>query len=380
MKQTFRLGNIWGIPIGLHSSWLIIFLFITYSLAVGYMPQAYPDLTTPTYWLLGAITSLLFFGSVLFHELAHAWVALRHGMSVNRITLFLFGGVAEMEEESPSASAEFWVAIAGPISSLFLAVAFYGLYLVDRPIDWLAAPTQYLATINLLLALFNMIPGFPLDGGRVLRAAIWKFTDYERGTRIATRSGQVVAVLFLGLGIAQMVMGGVFDGLWLIFIAWFLFSSATAYRTHVNLSSLLDGTPVENIMSVEWREIDGNLPISQLVDDQIMRGGPRYYFVRYTNYGEETDSPHGMLTTSDISRLGREQWRFTPAARLMTAWHSLVTIEPHVSLMNALRQMDERKINQLPVLREGTLVGVLTRDNIARFLRGQHSFPRLSFS
>ena len=186
MESRVSLGRIWGIPIGLHTSWFIIFLLLTFSLAVGYFPNEYDNLSAPAAWLLGAITSILFFGSVLAHELAHAWVALRNGIPVRSITLFIFGGVAQIEREPHTPGAEFRIAIAGPVMSLALAGLFYGLYQIDQPVAYLAAPSIYLARINLILGLFNAIPGFPLDGGRVLRAIVWKFTgNLRRATRIA---------------------------------------------------------------------------------------------------------------------------------------------------------------------------------------------------
>ena len=373
MQESFRLGKIWNIPIGFSQSWLLIFFFITYSLAVGYMPQAYPELNTPAYWILGSVTSVLFFGSVLFHELAHAWVALRYGIPVRRITLWLFGGVAVMDKEPPSAKAEFWIAIAGPISSLIAAAGFYGLYLLADSLAWLAAPAEYLFRINLILAIFNMIPGFPLDGGRVLRAVVWHFTDYRRGTSAAAQTGQVVAMMLVGIGLFQMVTSSFLDGLWLAFIGWFLHTSAKAHNAQATVQHVLDNATVERVMRTDWQEINSNTPVSLLIDEQIMRGGPRYYFVRGHGH-DDAANPHGMLTMTDIAGLRRNLWRITPVERLMTAWHRLVTIEPHVPLAEALREMDSRRINQLPVVRDEALVGVLTRENVAQYIRLQARF------
>ena len=190
MNASIKLGRIWGIPIGLHFSWFLIFGLVTWSLALGYFPEEYPALTTPAYWILGAITSILFFGSVLVHELAHALIALRNKLPVRAINLFIFGGVAELTQEPRSAGAEFRIAITGPLASLGLAALFGGLYLLDQQIPLLAAPSLWLARINLLLAVFNMIPGFPLDGGRILRAAIWwKTNNLYKATHAASISG-----------------------------------------------------------------------------------------------------------------------------------------------------------------------------------------------
>lgn len=309
MRQTVQLARIWGIPIGFNTSWYLIFALVTWSLAVGYMPEAYPELDSVQYWLLALLTSILFFSSVVFHELAHAYFALRNKIGVRRITLFIFGGVAEMEDEPQSPWVEFVIAVAGPLASLLAAGIFYLLLQLDQQIAWLAAPTEYLMRINLLLAGFNMIPGFPLDGGRIFRAIVWHFTDYRRATKAASISGQLFAYGFMGLGIFRMVNGDFFDGLWLVFIGWFLNNAAAAHGSAANIKHALDDVPVEQIMQKQWENIDSNLPISRLVDELIVRGGPRYYFVQRSGYGyEQEKQPHGMLTMTDVSALERTKW------------------------------------------------------------------------
>ncbi len=226
MESRWRLGQNW-VSHRLHTSWFNIFMLLTFSLAVGYFPQEYEDLSPAVAWLLGGVTSVLFFGSVLAHELAHAWVALRNGIPVRSITLFIFGGVAQIEREPHTPGAEFRIAIAGPIMSLALAGGFFALYQIDQPVATLAAPSIYLARINFLLGLFNMIPGFPLDGGRVLRAIVWKLTgNMRRATRIAGSVGQVVAFGFMSWGALTLLTGSLFNGLWIMFIGWFLQNAA----------------------------------------------------------------------------------------------------------------------------------------------------------
>ena len=370
MRQTVQLFKVWGIPIGFNTSWFLIFGLVTFSLAAGYMPEAYPALGVATYWILALVTSILFFGSVLFHELAHAFFALRHNIKVKQITLFIFGGVAEMEEEPKSPWAEFVIAIAGPISSFVAAAFFFGLYQLDQQFPLLAAPTEYLIRINLILAVFNLIPGFPLDGGRVLRAIVWYFSDYRKATNIAATTGRVVAYGFMGIGVFQVFGGDVFNGLWLVFIGWFLQNSASSHQTFANMKSILEGTTVEPLMQPGYEIVDGKMPISSLVDNLVSRGGPRYYFVKQTGFGiEERAHPNGMLTMTDISGIGKDKWRLTTAERLMVAWNKLITVEIGESLLNSLRIMDEHRVNQLPVLSQGNLVGVLTRESVANHLR-----------
>ncbi|MEM8857558.1 MAG: site-2 protease family protein [Chloroflexota bacterium] len=370
MNQSVQVFKVWGIPVGYNSSWYLIFGLITWSLATGYMPSAYPELSTAQYWIIALITSILFFGSVIFHELAHALFALRDGIKVNRITLFIFGGVAELDEEPKSPLSEFKIAIAGPISSGIAAGVFYAISLAGQGYPLIEAPAAYLATINLLLAVFNLIPGFPLDGGRVLRAAVWYFKGYGRATKVAAFTGRLVAYGFIGLGVFRMFTGDFFNGLWLLFIGWFLNNSAQAHGQQAEIKVALDDITVSRIMRPTWQTIDGNLPISKLVNDYIVTGDSRYYFVKNSGYGyEEDERPHGMLTISDISSLAQQAWKITPAKQIMTGWEQLTTTSPSAQLLDAVRQMEEKNVHQLPVLEEGNLVGVLTRENVLQFIR-----------
>lgn len=229
MDTSLRIGKIFGIPIGLHISWFLIFGLLTWSLAGGYFAQAYPQVPALVHLLLAVVTSGLFFASVLAHELGHSVVALREKIPVRGITLFIFGGIAQIGKEPPSAGAEFRIAIAGPLVSLALAGGFGALWLLDRGIPYLAAPSEYLMRINFILAVFNLIPGFPLDGGRVLRAVVWQISgSFQRANQVAVISGQLVAFGFIGLGIFTILRGQFFNGLWLAFIGWFLQNAAAS--------------------------------------------------------------------------------------------------------------------------------------------------------
>lgn len=370
MSQSLRLGKIWGIPIGLNYSWFLILGLVTVSLAVGYLPQAYGGLDAINYWAIGLLTGVLLFISVLFHELGHAYFALRNGIKVRGITLFIFGGVAEMDEEPRTPAAEFVIAIAGPIASIIAAGFFYLLFFALRELTWIAIAAEYLARINLLLVAFNLIPGFPLDGGRVLRAAIWRFSNYKRATNIAANAGRVVAFGFIGLGIFSVFTGNGINGLWLVFIGWFLNNAAKAHKTHANVQSALEGAVVGQLMSPTWQVVDANTTVNNLVNDYVLQGGPRNYFVQQSGYGfdEVREQPDGMITASDLDKLPREQWRITPVGRVMTAWENLVTAHPNMSLMAALKQMEENRVQQLPVLQDGALIGILNRENVINYL------------
>ncbi len=371
METNLRIGRIWGIPIGLSTSWFLIFGLVTWSLAVGYLPEAYPMLSSASHWAIGVITSLLFFGSVLLHELGHAYLAQRYQIPVHSITLFIFGGIAQIEGEPKTPGQEFWIAIAGPIVSLGLAGLFGLLWLTDQAIPFLAAPSEWLARINLMLALFNMIPGFPLDGGRVFRAIVWHFTDYSRANRIATRVGQVVAVLFISAGVFTMFTGDFFNGLWLVFLGWFLNNAATASFAQSSVQHILQGVPVGEVMTRNWETIEANTPVSRLVEEHVLRNGPRHYFITRSGYSYEDtpDKIYGIVTTHDITHLPRTQWGITPVERIMVPWEQLIVTQPQTPLKEAMGRMETAHINQLPVVQNDKMVGVLTRESILVFIR-----------
>ena len=322
-------------------------------------------MSATAYLLLALVTSILFFGSVLFHELGHAFLALRNKIPVKGITLFIFGGVAQIGREPSTPGAEFRIAIAGPMASLFLAGLFGGLYLLDQQIPYLAGPSLYLMRINFILALFNMIPGFPLDGGRVLRALIWKISNnFQRSTQIASASGQIVAFAFIGLGIFTIFNGQLMDGLWLAFIGWFLQNAASSAVSQVNMQERLRGSTVAQAMSRDCVEIPSLISLNQLVQERVLSNGQHCFFVVDFN-----GNPRGLLTLQDITRIPQIRWRFTTAEEVMTPLHKLVSVDPDTELMAAMRKMDEENLPQMPVMDQFGLVGLLSRENILRYLK-----------
>ncbi len=364
MTSNIKLGKIWGVPIGLHYSWFLIFGLLTWSLAAGYFPEEYPMLSTPIYWLLAIVTSVLFFGSVLAHELGHVYLALRNRIPVKGITLFIFGGVAQIAEEPQDPGTEFRVAIAGPLVSLGLAGLFGGLFLLDRAIPYLAAPSVWLLRINFILAAFNMIPGFPLDGGRVLRALVWRYTgDLRRATQIASFSGQLVAFGFISFGIFSLLTGNVFNGLWLAFIGWFLQNAAAASYAQTNLQQSLKGLTVRQVMTDECARVSGLTPVNQLVEEKILSGGQRCFLV------SENGDARGLLTLRDISQVPQRKWPYLGTEELMLPLERTVQVEPDTELLAALRSMDQSNLAQLPVIEDGEFVGLLTRDRVLHYVR-----------
>lgn len=364
MESGLKLGRLWGIPIRLHLSWFLIFALVTWSLAVGYFPAEYPTLSPLLYWVLGAVTSLLFFVSVLAHELGHAVVARRNDVPVRGITLFIFGGVAQIGREPPTAGAEFRIAIAGPLVSLALAALFQVAWWFDREISFLAAPSAWLARINLILAVFNLLPGFPLDGGRILRAVIWQVTgNARRATQAATLLGQVVAFGLMGWGVFLILSGAFFNGLWLIFIGWFLQNAAASSYAQANVQEALRGMAVGEVMTRDCPLVSGGLSLQQLVDDHILTGQQRCFFI--ADHG----LPRGLLSLTDVARVPRAQWSRVTAEQVMKPWADVVHVAPETDLLAALLRMDDARVAQVPVVKNGELVGLLSREHVLHYIR-----------
>jgi len=365
MKANMKIGEIWGIPLYIHYSWLLIFILITWSLGVGYFPQEYPQLNPSMNIIIGAVTSLLFFGSVLLHELGHSWVALRNQIPVRSITLFIFGGVAQIEEEPHTPGADFWIAIAGPLTSLGLSGVFGLFWLLDQHIPYLAAPSSYLMRINAVLAIFNLIPGFPLDGGRVLRAIVWKIKqDKYQATQIASGIGQFVAFGFIALGILQVFQNNLFNGLWMVFIGWFLEQAATSTQAETNLQLALKNVTVGQVMQREHPQISALLTLRQVVDDYVLNGGRSYFCIT-----EPEGKLQGCLTLQDISKIPQQQWQYTSVKSVAVPLERMITVSPHTQLLTALHLMDRAGISRMPVVENGQIVGILSREDVLHFIR-----------
>ncbi len=324
VKGSFTLGRVAGISINIHISWLIIFVLVTWSLAVSYFPQQYPDWSAPLYWSLGVSASLLFFASVLLHELAHSLVARSRGIPVRAITLFIFGGVSEIAQEPTTPGTELLMALVGPVTSFLLAGFFGFLWLLARSIDSpLSALNLYLASINGILGGFNLIPGFPLDGGRVLRAILWGITgSLERATRYASLVGQGIAYLFILLGIWQVVTGNWINGLWIAFIGWFLDNAAqTSYR-QVAMKRMLSGHTVGEAMNRDCYAIAPTVTLERFIHEHILGTGRRCFPV------VEGGEVIGLLTLHNVKEVPRERWAAVMAREVMTPLDQLRSVKP----------------------------------------------------
>lgn len=369
MPGSLRIGKIFGIEIYIHFSWVIILVLLTWSLAVGWFPVLYHGFSAITDWILGLTAAVLLFVSVLLHELAHSVVARARGLPVKNITLFIFGGVSNIEKEPGSPGIEFQIAVVGPITSLLIGfLALVLLYVLGQSTSPLGAILWYLGYANILLGIFNLIPGFPLDGGRVLRSIVWKINgNLRRATRVVTVVGQIIAYLFILLGIWLFFVGYFIDGLWLGFIGWFLLSSAQAANSEVMLQSVFRGVTVGEVMNSAPTTVPANISLEKLVDEYFLPLGLRSALVI------QGDRLAGLITLGDIRHVPREEWGQTPVGLVMIPRERLHIVSPQQSLNDVLPLMAGRDVNQLPVLQDERLVGVLSRDAIVRYLEIKRS-------
>jgi Zn-dependent protease/CBS domain-containing protein len=369
MPGSFRLGKIFGIDIALHISWVIIFVLVTWSLATGGFASLYPGWSPLTYWMISVLAALLLFVSVLLHELSHSLVARARGLPVKNITLFIFGGVSNIEQEPKSPGVEFQMSLVGPLTSLVLGGLFFLLLLLSRgETSPFVAVLSYLAWTNILLGLFNLLPGFPLDGGRVLHSLIWKLSGNVRtATRSATLVGQIIAYLFIFIGIWLFFAGGVLDGLWIGFIGWFLLNGAQSANAQTTLETMFKGVTVSEVMNTHPATVPANISLQKLVDDFLLPHGWRRAFVM------QADQLAGLITLSDIRHTAREQWPQTPVGLAMTPLEQLHVVAPQQNLNEVLPLMVAQDINQLPVVENGHLLGVLSREDIVRYMEIRRS-------
>ena len=368
MGNALNLGKLFGIQFRLHYTWFIIFVLITVSFSWQIFPIDYPGGTQLLYWVMGIVTSFLFFASILAHELAHSLVGRANNIPIKSITLFIFGGVAQMTREARSAGAELKMAVAGPACSLAIAGLFYSVWFFTRnAIVPVTAMAFQLAYINVALAAFNLIPGFPLDGGRVFRSILWQVTgNYERSTRIATWVGQGTGYLFIIGGILVVFLQPFgldwFSGLWLAFIGWFLENAASVSYRQAQWRGALQGLTASQVMTSDYPVIPLSITVSQLVQGYIFTSGHGCFLVA------DEGGVRGILTLPNIKSVSQPNWGVTQVKEIMTPIDKLKMAYPDQDALSILEQMDESNINQMPVVSEGRVIGLITRDNLIRLL------------
>lgn len=363
--MSLRIGKLLGVPVKLHFTLILGILLIAWTLAVGYLPLEYPGLSLITYWLIGVVSAVMLFASVLLHELAHSYVAKKNGLPVRRIVLFIFGGVSEIEEEPKEVSLEFKMALVGPLTSFIIALILWFLQYPASVFGVLViAPLKYGAYINLLLGGFNLIPAFPLDGGRILKAGVWRWKKNSlQATRIATRVGIFFSYVLVFWGLF-LIIGGLFiGGLWLTLIGLFLKSGAESSYRQTIVSEALSDVSVRDIMTKEVHTVDPDALIKEIVETHFMRykhGG--FPVVR----GSELI---GLITIEDVKKIPREKWQETRVSEAMTPCEKLKCASPDEPAVDALMKMSKYNIGRLPVRENGKLAGIITRSDIMRAIR-----------
>ncbi|MQA90926.1 MAG: CBS domain-containing protein [Gemmatimonas sp.] len=362
-----RIGKWFGLEIRIDYSWIIIFTLVLWTFTAGVFPTRVPGLNGATYLAMGFSGTLLFFLSVLLHEISHSLVAESKGIPVDGITLFVFGGIAHTRTEFEEPGDEFLIAAAGPVASFAIAGLFGLLSWAGPRIGAAPAVTAvaaYLALLNLILAVFNLLPGFPLDGGRLFRAAIWKATgDLTRATRVASIGGRVLAYALMGLGLLQIFAGGLIGGIWMIFIGWFVRNAAeSSYLQQVLRSSLADVT-VEDVMTTDIQTVPADLTLLEFVDAYVFRG-------RYESYPVvDEERPAGVLTFRQVKGIPQEEWSRRTVADTMTPLEPDGIVAPSTRMIEAMEKIQGSKAGRLLVEEEGRLVGIVTAGDLSRWIR-----------
>jgi Zn-dependent protease len=369
VKSSLKLGKVLGIPIGVNYTWFIIFVMVTMSLATAYFPGRYGDWSRLAYWGVGLLTSLLFFSSVLLHELAHSAVAKAWGIPVRSITLFIFGGVANISREPDRPLSEFLIAIAGPAASLLLALGFGLVWLVGQTtgLEALTALGIYLAGINLSLALFNLVPGFPLDGGRVFRSIVWALSgNMNKATRWAATLGRIIAVVMI-VGGGILVVRGDWSGLWLAFIGWFLENAASQSAQQAHVREALEGYTVSDFAARSCQAVDQNMPLDWVVRDYVMPNGAQCFVVT------DGQQAQGAATWSQIQKVPRQSWGWTPIRQIMTPFSALRPVASGEPAYAVLERMFTEGQSLLPVIDGSRLIGLVRQESLLGFAQGRRS-------
>lgn len=386
MRSGFRVGRIFGINIHIDWSWIFIFLLVTWNLAGVVFPSLHPDWDMTTNILLGIVAALLFFLSILLHELAHSLVAKARGLPVRRITLFFFGGVSNIEREPPSPKTEFLMAVVGPLVSILLGIGFFWLGRQNVPAltTGLSDPTQllrnldplstmllWLGPINVIIGLFNLIPAFPLDGGRILRSILWAgMDDFRRATRWATGIGQGFGWLMIVAGIAMVfgadlpILGtGLGNGIWFAFIGWFLINAASQSYQRVLIEDMLEGVPITRLMREPATGVSPDMPVSTLMYDHVMNGDERAFPVL------DNGRLLGVVYMESLRDIDRSNWNTTTVKEIMVPEQELDVITPRDDAMDAFQKLARKEMRQIPVVKNGELIGMLRRRDILRWLQ-----------
>lgn len=361
MPSSIKVGKMLGIRVDIHLSLFLIVAFLSWSLATVFLPDRYPGWSTVAYWSTGFLCALSLFVSVLLHELAHSLVARRRGYRVEGITLFILGGVSSIASETRRAFDEFIISVVGPLTSLAIAAIIGVVVLTIGGSSPAYAAVEYVAIINLLIGLFNMLPAFPLDGGRVLRSVIWAVTgSFSRATGFSTKSGQIAGLLLLGFGVVQIFQGHTLQGMWAALVGWFLHGAASSSRREGELEQALQGVTVGDVMGAPPHPISPEVTIHDAVFDHLLRRAARTLMV------SEGGRLLGIVSITDVKDVPRAAWREMLVRDVMIS-APLKSLSPDDTLYDALSLLGENRIHQAPVLAGDRLVGLLSRAHVIRY-------------
>jgi len=354
--RSFKVARIAGIDIEIHPSWLLILGLVSYTLSDSVFPDLYDHWSTAAYWIVGTTSAVLLFVTVLVHELAHALVAVRRGVPVPKITLFIFGGVSSLGRQPKTAGEEFAIAAAGPATSLAIAAVTFGLAIVLGGNEKAEGMLSYLAIVNLLLAAFNILPGFPLDGGRVLRSIVWQRTkSFRKATRVAAGVGELFGYGLMFAGVFLLLAGYALNGLWMMFIGWFLTGAARGEAQGTQLDAILGRLQASDVMRDEYPIASPADSIQGVVDHHMLQDGARSVVI------SRDGAVLGILSISDIKHVPREAWPNTPVQSVMTPREKVVAVAADTSALEVLALLAKHSLNQVPVLDGGRMVGMITR-------------------
>jgi Zn-dependent protease/CBS domain-containing protein len=362
---TFRIARVLGLEINIHWSWIFIFFLVTWTFATGILQELYPDWTDSRRWVVGGAISVVFFLSILTHEMSHSLLARRYGIPVSSITLFVFGGVSNLTKEPENSRQEFWIAFVGPLTSFAIAIIFGLGFLALRSVeDGAAAVSGNLAVINASIGVFNLVPGFPLDGGRMLRSFFWaRERNIVDATRMASRIGVYVAYAIMALGVASFFFLSVVSGVWLFLIGNFLRSSSTASYDQLFMDKVLNGIPASILASRDFVSIPPDITLTQLTDEHVLAGHGRCFPVVA---GQEL---LGLFTLTDLKKVPRDAWPTTTVYRAMTPFAELHTVSVRDDLPRVLAQMASADVNQVPLVDGKLILGLIHRADVIRYIQ-----------
>lgn len=367
--SSFKLFKVFGIEIRLDISWFIVFALFAYYFGFNYFPAVLPGVNNGIIAIVTFITVILFFTSVLVHEMSHSLVAKSKGTPVERITLFLFGGMAQIEKEPETPVNEFTMAIAGPVASFVLAIIFGVIWLLTGQYELIREPVRYLTIINIVLGVFNMLPGYPLDGGRVLRSIIWKVTgNIKKATFIASSTGRVIGFLIIAVGIFFLFTGNFLNGIWFAFIGWFLQSSAQMGYRQLVFETSIKGVKVGDVMNDDIVMVEKDMSLQELIDEYFMR----YRFGRFPVVEDlRSERLIGIISLHDIKSVERQRWPEVKVGDIVKIITENEKVDMSMEVSDAIKKMGKSGLGHLVIMSGNKLKGIITKSDVMRFIKLQ---------